>query len=841
MVPLRVLIPVSASLLGTVSLHAAFPPLALKPVCLEQIYSPTNITTAGDGSRRIFICDQPGTIHILQGGMLRPTPFLDLTSNGNNKAIAQTSGYSERGLLGMAFHPGYTNPASPGHRKFYVYYSAVSPNTPGPATDPVNHRSVIAEYQVTVGDANLADPNSERILFTLDQPQSNHNGGQLEFGPDGFLYIGLGDGGSSQDNNAGHTGGSSARPATALGNGQDRRTLLGKILRIDPLGSNGPGGQYGIPVDNPFIGQSQDFADNSLDGPIRGEIYAWGLRNPWRFSFDKRPGGTGRLFCGDVGQGSVEEVNLITSGGNFGWRAKEGTFVPSFSSGMGANAPVTSIDPVAQYEHPGLATSLGLPAYGLSITGGYVYRGSAIAGLAGKYVFADYGATSGTASGRIMGLEETAPGSGSFVLSSLGIVGGNPTPYRINCLGEDENGELYLGTKVTPGVLELGANGKRNGGIYKIVAVTSTNVTTATTTLSASKDNTLFAESNDLSNGVGPYLFSGVTAASNAFATRRAVIAFDLSGLPAGAPVTAAQLTLVENKTIVGSKPVALCRVTTDWGEGTSNSGDPGGTGAGAATNDATWSAAKYHVSNWTTPGGDLIATPSATADVIGSGFYNWTSATMVDDVEGWRSAPATNFGWMLVGMEGGQLVGANGTEISAKRFASRHHATVANRPKLAVTYATALLGSRRDNWLTTHFPTQPVGFYLADEDDSDGDGVSNQLEYAWNFSPLTSQSLTDGLNAVASPGTGGATAYTITFRRDPTATDLTYRLQSSTDFASWTTITTSVAGAAPTGSAFLSDTDLSGQSPMKLVTARQTVPAGDRRLFVRLQVDRAP
>lgn len=822
-----------------VALHAAFPPLALKPVCLQQFYSPTTITSAGDGSGRMFICDQPGKIYIFHGGMMRPVPFLDLTSTGNNKAIAQTTGYSERGLLGLAFHPGYANSASSGYRKFYVYYSAPAATATSNPTTPQDHVSVLAEYQVSATDANLADPNSERILLTQGEPQSNHNGGQLEFGPDGLLYISLGDGGSREDNRSGHTGGSSTAPIPTnnLGNGQDRRTLLGKILRIDPLGSNGPGGQYGIPASNPFIGLSQDFADDSLDGPMRAEIYAWGLRNPWRFSFDKRAGGSNRLFCGDVGQDAVEEVDLIVAGGNYGWRAKEGTFVPTFSSTMGANAPGSSIDPIAQYEHPGLATTLGLPGYGYSITGGYVYRGTAITGLAGKYVFADYGAIASAASGRLMGLEETAPSSGSFTLANLAVIGGNPTPYRIQCLGEDENGELYFGTKTAAGVLELDGNNKLNGGLYKLVAPG-----TATTVLQASRDNTMYAESNDLSNGVGPHIYAGATAGGNNFATRRALVAFDVSSIPVGAVVTSAQLTLTENKTIVGSVPFALCRVTKGWDEGTSNAGDPGGTGDTATTNDATWSAAKYNVDNWTTPGGDFIATPSATTNLIGSANYNWTSTTMIADVEGWRTTPANNFGWILIAMQNGQLIDANGTTASAKRFASRQNSTTGSRPKLTLGYATSIPATARDSWLSTYFPTQPIGFFLGDDDDFDGDGVANQLEYAWNFDPTTRNHIADGLSATPSAGVAGATDYTVTFRRNPSATDLTYRLQTTTDLAAWTTITTSTTGGTPTGTGFISDTAIAGQAPMKLVTARQTLPAGsNKRLFVRLQVDRLP
>ena len=190
---------------------AAFPTLKLEPVVLKQLYSPTNITAAPDGSGRVFICDQPGKIHILQNGMILPTPFLDV----GGKMVTIGTGYSERGLLGMAFHPGFANPASPGYQRFYLNYSAPSATNMNPTT-PQDNVTVIAEYRVSLTQPNTADPFSERIVLTYGQPQSNHNGGQLEFGPDGFLYIGAGDGGSSDDNNSGHTGGSGPNPPEFL-------------------------------------------------------------------------------------------------------------------------------------------------------------------------------------------------------------------------------------------------------------------------------------------------------------------------------------------------------------------------------------------------------------------------------------------------------------------------------------------------------------------------------------------------------------------------------------------------------------------------------------------------
>ncbi|MCP5556474.1 MAG: PQQ-dependent sugar dehydrogenase [Verrucomicrobiaceae bacterium] len=227
---------------------AAFPALYLKPVVQQQFHAPTNIIDAPDSSHRLFVTDQPGQIYIIEGGMMRPQPFLDISS----KCVPLSTGYDERGLLGMAFHPGYDNPVSPGYRKFYLYYSAPTATPTNNPTTPQNHVSVLAEYQVSPTDPNTADIGSERILLTFGEPQSNHNGGQLQFGPDGMLYFSTGDGGSSNDNNSGHTGVTTGRPTDNLGNAQDRTKYLGKICRIDPIDPDGAGPlTYTIPADNP--------------------------------------------------------------------------------------------------------------------------------------------------------------------------------------------------------------------------------------------------------------------------------------------------------------------------------------------------------------------------------------------------------------------------------------------------------------------------------------------------------------------------------------------------------------------------------------------------------------
>ena len=310
------------------------PPIKLVPLVVDSIGSPVAITHAGDGSGRLFVATQRGKIHIIESGQLLPDPFLDISG----KLVTPRVGTEERGLLGLAFDSHYSSAGARGEGKFYVYYSAPSPRAPGTPENPVNHMSVIAEFAASTENANVADLGSERILLTFDQPQFNHNAGAIAFGPDGMLYIATGDGGSGLDNDAGHTGGSGGRPSGALGNSQDRTNLHGNILRIDPAGNDGVGGQYGIPPDNPFV---------AVGGGVRPEIFAYGLRNPWGISFDDGAGGTGRLFCADVGQGKYEEINLIEGGKNYGWRRREG----SFALDLTTPAPAATELPIAEYGH----------------------------------------------------------------------------------------------------------------------------------------------------------------------------------------------------------------------------------------------------------------------------------------------------------------------------------------------------------------------------------------------------------------------------------------------------------------------------------------------------------
>jgi glucose/arabinose dehydrogenase len=427
--------------------YATLPRIALDPLSEGEIVSPVVISNAGDGSHRLFVADQRGTIHVFQNGNLLATPFLDIGS----KLVTERNNFDERGLLGLAFHPNFGQSGVAGEDKFYVYYSAPSPNSPGPATDPVDHQSVIAEYSVTGPGSNLADVASERILLTFDQPQFNHNAGHLEFGPDGLLYVMTGDGGGGGDNEPGHTGGAMGDPMGGLGNAQDRSKLLGKVLRIDVDGNNGPGGEYGIPATNPFVGEAG----------VREEIYAYGLRNPFRGTFDGD-----RLIVADVGQGLVEEVNIIQPGGNFGWRIKEGTF--DFDNTVLPNPNVPLIDPIAEYAHPN--ANIGLPELGISVTGGIVYRGSASPQLEGAYLFGDFSNAFAPANGVLLALEESSPGVFDPQVQVLDVVGGNPLGQYVLTFGRDENGEVYVATKTA-----LAASGTDNGmptgAIYRVAAI----------------------------------------------------------------------------------------------------------------------------------------------------------------------------------------------------------------------------------------------------------------------------------------------------------------------------------------------------------------------------------
>jgi glucose/arabinose dehydrogenase len=323
-----------------------------------------------DGTDRLFVVEQPGRIKIVKDGQVLPKPFLDIRK--------QVDFGGEKGLLGLAFHPDFKN-----NGYFYVDYTSPKPKL----------HTVIAEFKVDP-NSDVVDPSTERILLTIDQPFPNHNGGDVVFGPDGMLYITMGDGGKHDD---------------PFNNAQNPDSLLGKILRID-VNKRDP---YGIPKDNPFV-----------HGEGRPEIYALGMRNAWRFSFDRK---TGDLWAGDVGQNDWEEVDLIVKGGNYGWRARE-AFHPNPNLHPPEQTPSGAIDPIVEYPH---RKREGAKDPDLSITGGYVYRGTKFPTLVGWYIYGDY------ASGRIWGLKYE---NGKLVTNQLLMRQDcNPSSF-----GEDKEGELYL-------------------------------------------------------------------------------------------------------------------------------------------------------------------------------------------------------------------------------------------------------------------------------------------------------------------------------------------------------------------------------------------------------------
>jgi hypothetical protein len=374
-------------------------------IIADGLTSPVAMAHAGDRSNRLFIADQTGKIYVIENDHIISEPYLDIT----NKVISLDSVYDERGLLGLAFHPNYEN-----NGRFFVYYSSEKTG------ENVNHESILSEFRVSDVDPNLADPDSENIIFRVDQPEANHNGGQLEFGPDGYLYIGLGDGGGAGDVHG------------SIGNGQNINTLLGSILRIDVDGEY----PYSIPSDNPFVGIE------GLD-----EIYAWGFRNPWKFSFDREED---TLFVADVGQDNWEEIDIVEKGINYGWRILEGNnpYDLDLAEILGIDIETLG-EPIHEYSHD----------VGKSITGGYIYRGLQSEEMYGKYIFADWSTSFVRADGKIYFIEESEPG----IWDRYELIPSDNFNRFILSLGEDEEGELYLLSKTS-----LGPSGN-TGDIRRII------------------------------------------------------------------------------------------------------------------------------------------------------------------------------------------------------------------------------------------------------------------------------------------------------------------------------------------------------------------------------------
>jgi glucose/arabinose dehydrogenase len=344
--------------------------------------SPIGIVPANDGTGRLFAWEQSGKIWSIKDGEVSLDPFLDI---GDKFPAAVTQGgYTEQGLLGMAFHPDYKD-----NGLFFIHYTDMNANT------------VIARYKVS-SDPDKADPASASVILTVQQPFPDHKGGQLAFGPDGYLYIGLGDGGNPDD---------------PLRNGQNKNTLLAKILRIDINGT-----PYKVPDDNPLVGQAD----------AKPETWAFGLRNPFRFSFDKQ---TGDLYIGDVGQWDYEEVDFQPAGSkggqDYGWSAYQGMH-PHIQQTLPVDESAMTL-PILEYPH----------TEGCAIIGGYVYRGTALPALNGIYFYGDY------CTGRIWAAIRGADSTWHAYLWMQ-------TKYVITSFGQDEAGELYLTDY--------------KGGIYKLTA-----------------------------------------------------------------------------------------------------------------------------------------------------------------------------------------------------------------------------------------------------------------------------------------------------------------------------------------------------------------------------------
>lgn len=349
--------------------------VALKPAFASlRFSSPVAAMQAPGDSSRWYVVEQGGTVRVFANDASVGSSSLALDISG------RISSGGETGLLGMAFHPRF--PTDP---RVYLSYTVGSSAL----------RSQISEFRTRDGGASI-DPGSEKSLLSVDQPSSNHKGGNLMFGPDGYLYAGFGDGGGSGD------------PWGSIGNGQSLTTLLGKMIRLDV----NAGSPYGIPADNPHAGNPLCAAGGGAQGCP--EIYAFGFRNPWRWSFDRA---SGELWVADVGQDAWEEVDRVVRGGNYGWRCREGSHTYNSECGPAQNL----IDPVAEYDH----------GVGQSITGGFVYRGTSISALAGRYVFGDF------VSGRIFSISrDTSP--------TIRVSGGVQSGMKISSFGEGSDGELLV-------------------------------------------------------------------------------------------------------------------------------------------------------------------------------------------------------------------------------------------------------------------------------------------------------------------------------------------------------------------------------------------------------------
>jgi glucose/arabinose dehydrogenase len=455
---------------GTASAaQAASVPKNLKfdPI-VSGLNDPLFVTHAGDGSNRVFIVQREGQILIYKNGALNTAPFLDISGLVNS-----TGG--EQGLLGLAFDPDYGT-----NGRFFVVYTVTQ-----------NNAVKLARYTVSNSDPDLANPNGT-VLLTIDKPAANHNGGMIAFGPDGYLYMAVGDGGGAGDQN---------------NNGQNKNTLLGKILRLDVSGAT-----YTAPATNPFFGQAG----------ARDEIWAYGLRNPWRFSFDRA---TDDLYIGDVGQNTMEEIDFqpaASNGGeNYGWRILEGSlcFNPS-----NCTPPADYVAPVAVYPHGANDSN------GCSVTGGYVYRGSQFAALVGNYLYGDF------CEGKIWGLFKNA--NNQWVSTLI-----KDTNYLISSFGEDEGGELYL-TDYAAG---------------SVIHITEAPLVTKMFRSQAAYDGFIHETSENSSTGGYIQASSNLIRIGDQLHNRqiRAIVSFNTALLPDNAVINWASLKF-RRRNFAGSDPLAV-------------------------------------------------------------------------------------------------------------------------------------------------------------------------------------------------------------------------------------------------------------------------------------------
>ena len=434
--------PITAPITSSAGMTVAMRTLA------DDLISPLVGTAISSLPNYLFVADQPGQIYQIDLNTGSKSVFLDVS--GNLVPLGAFGDFDERGLLGFAFHPDYAT-----NGLVYTYQSepvqgAPTFTTTVPMTTTADHQSVIAEWAVTdpTNPASVVNIASKRELMRIDQPQFNHNGGQIAFGPDKMLYISVGDGGGADDADGQQFINGPISGHGPTGNGRDATNPLGTILRIDPLGTNAVNGQYGIPADNPFIAAGDERVD---------EIFAYGFRNVYRFSFSSQDGA---LYAGDVGQNDIEEVDIVVSGGNYGWNYKEGTFPfetngnsDGFVSTDPGGLPTDLLDPIAEYDHD----------EGLSVIGGFVYTGTQISKLRGTYVFGDWSREFSTPLGRLFHLD-AEENIQEFQLTNLASLG-----LFLNGFGQDVNGELYvLGNRTGTPVPD--SDGNNTGVVLQIVA-----------------------------------------------------------------------------------------------------------------------------------------------------------------------------------------------------------------------------------------------------------------------------------------------------------------------------------------------------------------------------------